>query len=159
MTIKKLKLLILIIKLKIQILILRKKLTIPNLPKPRIAILHHGGGDWNFERVNNHHKKKWGFISSLGFGIGYQKFIEFDGTVFTGRRDNEEGAHTIGMNNSSVGICLQGNMEERKPTQAQLISLTKELGKYEVVKMHCDFSKTLCPGKYLKEWLLKGRTL
>lgn len=153
MNIKRLKLLILIIKLKLQILILRQKLTIPNLPKPRIIIVHHSGGDWSFEQINNHHKNKWGFRSSLGFFIGYQKFISFNGVVHIGRSDLEEGAHCIGMNKSSVGICLQGDMEKRKPTQAQLISLKREMDKYEEVRMHCDFSQTLCPGRYLKEWL------
>ena len=37
----------------------------PNLNDPRYIIIHHGAGQLNFEQVNEYHKGKWGFKSSL----------------------------------------------------------------------------------------------
>lgn len=170
MTTKILQLIIQRIQLQIQILQLRirikwfdEKLTIPNLKKSHLLILHHGGGNWSFYQVNNHHKNLWGFCSSLGFYIGYQKWIASDGKLFIARRDNEEGAHTVDpnrpghYNKNSVGICLQGNFEIERPTDAQLRTLKIELDDYRArgfeIKMHKDFSQTLCPGKNLIAWL------
>jgi len=155
--IEKLKLQIQILQIQISILLLKKKLTVPDLDKPKMVIVHHGGGNLDFEGVNEYHKQKWGFRSSLGYYIGYQKFIEFNGKLYIGRQDNEEGAHTKGFNKLSVGICLQGNMEEMKPTEAQLETLKQELDRYGreglEIKAHQEFTPTLCPGKYLMEWL------
>lgn len=163
MLLKKLELQLLVLKLKLEILLLRKKRTIPNLPQPKIVVVHHGGGGWAFEQVNNHHKNLWGFISSLGFGIGYHKWIKYGGEVVTARRDNEEGAHTVDpanrgwWNKNSVGICLRGNTDIKKPTEWQLRALKEELDSYVArgfkIKYHGQIVSTACPGKYLKEWL------
>ncbi len=161
--IEKIKLQLLILKLQLQIKLLRKKLTVPNLLQPKIVVVHHGGGDWNFERINNHHKNRWGFRSSLGFYAGYQKFIEFTGKLFIARRDNERGAHTVDpakpgwWNSNSVGICLQGNTELKEPLDQQFSTLKDELDAYVArgfkVMYHGQIVSTLCPGSYLKEWL------
>ena len=166
--IEQLKLQIQILQIQIQILLLRKKLTIPNLPKPSYIIIHHGGGNWNFQQVNESHKNRWGFKSSLGYYIGYQYFIEYSGKVYQGRADNEEGAHTVGnvpyyYNKNSIGICLQGNMEIEKPTVAQLKSLKELVDKkqleYNISNQrtigHREVSNTLCPGKYLWNELIR----
>lgn len=156
--IQRIKLQLQILQIQLAIKLLKQKRTVPNLKGIRYLIVHHAAGDWSFEQVNNHHKYKWGFRSSLGYYIGYQKFIDFDGTLHIARRDNEEGAHTKGYNKVSVGICLQGNMEERKPTEAQKKTLKEEINKYKEagleIKMHQNFSSTLCPGKHLTQWLL-----
>lgn len=152
---EKLKLQLKILQLQLEVLILQRKKTIPNLEKPRFIIIHHGGGDWGFEQVNKYHTDKWGFISSLGYGIGYQYFISYSGKVYQGRADNEEGAATIGYNKCSINCCLQGNMNEEEPTLAQLTALEKlvkeKKEKYNILKVngHRDFSNTACPGKNL----------
>jgi N-acetylmuramoyl-L-alanine amidase len=136
------------------------KVTIPGNNKPEMVIVHHGGGDLDFNGVNEYHRQKWGFRSSLGYYIGYQKFIEFDGTLYVGRMDSEEGAHTKGYNRISVGICLQGNMENMKPTERQLKTLKEELDKYKKqglkIRVHRQFAATLCPGKYLDKWVTEN---
>jgi len=167
--IKELKLQIEIIRIQLEILILKVKATVPNLPDPRYIIIHHGAGDWDFETVNRSHKNKWGFVSSLGYYIGYQYFIEFDGRVYQGRRDNEEGAHTVGdvahyYNRNSIGICLQGNMEIEEPTTNQLSSLKSLINKkkqeYQIsnerVYGHRELQATLCPGRNLWKWLVQN---
>ena len=92
---EKAKLQLLILQLQLRVMFLKQKLTIPNLPEPKIVMVHHGAGNLDFEGVNRYHKGKWGFKSSLGFYIGYPKFIEFNGKLYIGRRDNEEGAHCV----------------------------------------------------------------
>ncbi|WP_415328514.1 N-acetylmuramoyl-L-alanine amidase [Clostridium perfringens] len=41
-------------------------------------------------------------------GIGYHYFIRKVGCVWNGRPENAKGAHTIGKNSLSIGICLEG---------------------------------------------------
>ena len=40
--------------------------------------------------------------------IGYNYVIDLDGTVEPGRPLNEIGAHTVGHNSNSIGICYIG---------------------------------------------------
>ncbi|WP_415335787.1 N-acetylmuramoyl-L-alanine amidase [Clostridium perfringens] len=85
-------------------------------------------------------------------GIGYDYFIRKEGSVWTGRPENAIGAHTIGQNSSSIGICLEGAFMREKPTRAQLNSLyeliadiRKRRGNLPVYG-HKDFNNTDCPG-------------
>lgn len=157
---EKLKLQLKILQLQLEVLLLQRKKTIPNLDEPKYIIIHNGGGDWSFEQVNKHHTDKWGFISSLGYGIGYQYFISYSGRVYQGRADTEEGAHTIGYNKTSIGICLQGNMMNEEPTLAQLTALEKLVKekklRYNILKVngHRDFSNTTCPGQNLYQIII-----
>ena len=60
-------------------------------------ILHHtadASREPQFDKVNNYHRDKWNFRSSLGKYMGYTYFIERDGTLIKARADTEEGAHT-----------------------------------------------------------------
>lgn len=170
MTKEHLKLLIQIILIKLQILLLRKKLTAPTLKKPKHIVIHHSGGNWNFSQVDNHHRRKWGFVSFLGFGCGYQYFIEYSGEIYQARRDNERSAHTVEVgrpgywNNNSIGICLQGNFMTRTITLKQANSLRALLRKLEIkykiprteIYGHREISDTNCPGdtlfKLIKEY-------
>lgn len=45
--------------------------------------------------------------------IGYHFVIDTDGTVETGRKVGEIGAHVKGNNRNSVGICLVGGITEK----------------------------------------------
>lgn len=152
---EKIKLQLKILQLQLEVLILQRKKTIPNLDTPKYIIIHHGGGTFNFDQVNKHHTDKWGFISSLGYGIGYQYWISYTGRIYQGRRDTETGAHTIGYNRNSIGICLQGNMDIDEPTPAQLEALAKlvkqKKGEYNITTIHGhrNFSATSCPGDKL----------
>ena len=85
-------------------------------------------------------------------GIGYDYFIRKEGSVWTGRPENAIGAHTIGQNSSSIGICLEGAFMREKPTRAQLNSLyeliadiRKRRGNLPIYG-HKDFNNTDCPG-------------
>lgn len=98
---------------------------------PKYLIVHHTGGtdadpladtsSHTFEIVNAWHVQKgWG-------KIGYHWFIDKSGKKTQGRMDNEEGAHTIGYNEQSLGICLAGNFDVTMPTKEQIETLTNLL--------------------------------
>ena len=101
--------------------------------KPAWIILHTEDGPGNFATVEAYHKRKWYFRSSLGYFCGYQYFIEKDGKVIQARKDDEEGAHTIGRNLDSIGICLAGDGDIELPTPAQRIAL-RDLVKRKLIE-------------------------
>ena len=154
-----------ILKLQIQILLFRQKVTIPNIKEIKGIIIHHEAGQMGFAGVNQYHKDKWGFKSSLGYYIGYTYFISKDGTIKQGRRDNEEGAHTRGYNEGYIGICLQGNFEIENVLEVQYGALRgiieHKLDEYNLtyknVHLHKEFANTLCPGKNMIERLDKDK--
>ena len=137
--------------------------------KCKWIILHHIGGTSSnpsfdssvntFEQVNEYHKGKWYFRSSLGYYIAYQYFLDWQGNKKQGRADTDEGCHCIGMNTSSLAICLAGNFSRiganSVPSDAQVIALKQLLRhlmlKYDIpvtkVVGHRYFSSTLCPGR------------
>lgn len=137
--------------------------------KPQLLIIHHTGGtDANpkedtshhtFEVVNEWHKKLWNFKSSLGFYIGYHYFIDKSGKVTQGRADTDEGAHTVGKNLTSLGICLAGNFDVTKPTKEQVEALKTllkaKLTQYgllkEAVVPHRKYANKSCYGKLLSD--------
>jgi len=102
---------------------------------PNWLIIHHTGSTamdpkadtshHTFEDVNEYHRDLWDETtrSSLGYYIGYHYFIDKSGKVTQGRADTDRGAHTIGANASSLGICMSGNFDVTKPTEAQVKSL------------------------------------
>lgn len=70
--------------------------------------------------------------------IGYHYVILLDGTIQTGRKESEIGAHVSGYNSNSIGICYIGGMDAankkpkdtRTPEQKEsLIKLLTELKK------------------------------
>lgn len=138
---------------------------------PNWIIIHHTGGtDENplastkhhtFGIVNEYHRKKWNFKSSLGLYAGYHYFIDYEGNITQARAENEEGAHTLGMNTSSIGICLAGNFDRPKevPSKEQkdaLKKLLKEImARHNIpakrIVPHRHFSSKTCYGKNLKD--------
>lgn len=101
--------------------------------KPIYIIVHHTGGsdsnpmsdssNFSFAQCNQLHKEKFNMKSSLGYYCGYQYYIEKDGKIYKAREDDEEGAHTVGYNKQSIGICLAGNFDATMPTPAQIATL------------------------------------
>lgn len=116
--------------------------------KPNKIIVHHAvGSNITAEQINKMHIEK-------GFeGIGYHFYIRKDGTVYRGRPENTEGAHTIGENRTSLGICLEGNMDKETVSEKQMESL-ENLSEYLIIKYnletidgHNDHYNTRCPGE------------
>ena len=119
------------------------------LPKIKYIMIHHTAHPtWNIYDVHNFHQHTNGWI-----GIGYNFFINPDGTVFEGRGLNV-GAGATGYNYNSIHVCFAGNFENTNPTQKQLES-GRKLIEYLLtlvpsdVKIigHKDIGKTACPGR------------
>ena len=135
--------------------------------KPDKIIIHHSGGTakdpladtshHTFEIIKNYHVSKgWG-------DIGYNWLIEKDGSIHKGRDETVPGAHTIGQNTKSIGVCLVGNFDFSLPTKEQEESLKvvyKDLiTRYPILRgqvfPHRAFSTKSCYGNRLPDdWVL-----
>ena len=109
--------------------------------------------------------------------IGYHYIIcngrgGADGEIQIGRPEDRAGAHVRGINSNSLGICIAGNADYEKWTEAQkqsLFSLVKDLQrKYDVptqnvighreigkVKPKYSTNKT-CPGRLINMDQVRG---
>lgn len=131
--------------------------------KPKYLICHHGGGtDANpladtsshtAAQVDAWHRAKgWD-------GIGYNWYIEKDGKKVKGRDETKAGAHTIGYNEQSIGICLAGNFDLTMPTEAQKLTLAsllrEKMIQYNIPKEnivpHRKFAAKSCYGNKLTD--------
>lgn len=128
---------------------------------PEYLIVHHTGGtdtdpladtsSHTFEIVNDWHVQKgWG-------KIGYHYFIDKTGLLTQGRADNEEGAHTIGYNTKSLGICLAGNFDATMPTQEQINTLAKLLN--DKVKQYAIPNTKIVPHRFVSPKSCYGKLL
>ena len=89
--------------------------------------------------------------------IGYHYVVDLDGTVEPGRPESEIGAHCLGHNQYSIGVCYVGGLaaDGKTPkntrTAAQkeaLLALLKKLrAKYPNASIHGhrDFAAKACP--------------
>jgi len=86
-------------------------------------VVHHSASPANTTRdqVDQWHRNR-GFTM-----IGYHKLIEQNGAVKEGRPEWSVGAHAIGANGDSIGICLAGNFEEAPPTESQIVALVSTI--------------------------------
>ena len=108
------------------------------------------GINYNVSDVDKWHKAR-------GFkGIGYHYLILLDGTVMPGRPVNEIGAHTLGHNQNSIGICYVGGLDKNGKakdtrTPAQKLAMYKLL--YDLlqcypnaqVSCHYQWANKACP--------------
>ena len=118
-----------------------------DLSKIKYIMIHHTAHPtWNIYDVHNFHQHTNGWI-----GIGYNFFINPDGTVFEGRGLNV-GAGATGYNYNSIHVCFAGNFENTNPTQKQLEN-GKKLIEYLLTLVpsdaqiigHKDIGNTACP--------------
>jgi N-acetylmuramoyl-L-alanine amidase len=88
-------------------------------------------------------------------GAGYNWYIRKDGTKYQLRPIWATGAHTIGWNSKSIGICAEGNYEtEAAMPEVQRKSIAEVIdycNDYYKTKLPCYGHKqkwpTACPGK------------
>ena len=140
---------------------------------PKYLIVHHTGGNkedalsdsssLTFEDIDIDHRNNpnvWlGEYSSLGYAIGYHFYIDKTGKLTQGRADTDEGAHTIGYNTDSIGICLAGNFDLTIPTTPQIVTLKQLLLKKmwdfnigpEKIIPHRTFALKTCYGRHLAD--------
>ncbi len=130
-------------------------------------ICHHSGGsdsnplqdssNYTVKQCDKDHKERFGMKSSLGWYVGYQYFIDKAGVLTQCRSDLEEGAHTVGYNKNSIGVCLAGNFDLTLPTTAQIQTL-KELLNYKKSQYSIDL-KNIVPHRKFCAKTCFGRRL
>ncbi len=124
-------------------------------------IIHYSatpdGEDFSARQIRDMHLQR-GFKD-----IGYHYVIRLDGTIEPGRPESQVGAHCLGQNASSIGICYIGGcpkrsnpnwdkigIDTRTPAQKKaLIGLIRKLKlKYPdaTVHGHNEFAAKPCPG-------------
>ena len=94
-------------------------------------------------------------------GIGYHKVINKNGVIENGRPEYWVGAHTFGLNDKSLGVCLIGS---KNFNVNQLTSLRKVLNNWLItypkskVVGHKDAIKTKksCPNFDVIDWFYNG---
>ena len=66
------------------------------------------------EQINEMHRRR-AFSRLIPFEglrhIGYHYYIRRDGSVHPGRLEFEQGAHCLGWNNRSLGVCYEGGLD------------------------------------------------
>jgi N-acetyl-anhydromuramyl-L-alanine amidase AmpD len=92
------------------------------------------------KKIDDYHRSKgWK-------GIGYHFWVNRQGEVFTGRRLEVVGAHVVGHNSHSIGICYEGGLnaagvdtDTRTPEQVRALRQLVE-------RMHRMFPKAIILG-------------
>lgn len=122
--------------------------------KTEQIILHHSGVTvlQSVETIHNYHKNTNGWS-----GIGYHFYVRKDGNIYRGRPENTVGAHCVGENYNSIGICFEGIFEKEEMSIKQIKAghelVIYLLDKYNLskgnIKKHNDFGSTACPRKKL----------
>lgn len=113
----------------------------------KYIVLHHRAGNGDVQSIHTQH------VNQGYTGIGYHVYVRRDGSVYRGRPIDTVGAHCIGVNNVSIGVCFEGNFENETMTAAQikagqeLVSYLKGLYPSAEVKRHKELYNTACPGK------------
>ena len=113
-------------------------------------VCHHSGVTvlQTVETIHNYHKNTNGWS-----GIGYHFYVRKNGNIYRGRPENTVGAHCVGANYNSIGICFEGNFSKETMGEAQLkagqelVAYLKKKYGISKVKGHRDFGNTDCPGK------------
>lgn len=108
------------------------------------------GREVSIEEITRWHKEQ-GYAA-----IGYHYVVSLDGKVHPGRGEHRIGAHCLGHNASSIGVCYVGGLtksgkpkDTRTPAQKKaLLSLLRELRvKYPKASIHGhnEYSNKSCP--------------
>ena len=117
--------------------------------------VHHTAGVSTWRDIALDHIKRDGGTPSIHYSLG----IDADGTINRMTNFSTKDIHDApwhdhtGHYNTHIAIALMGNLAVKKPTEAQLASLTKlikqlrnELWQDLPVFGHEDFTETQCPG-------------
>lgn len=115
--------------------------------------------DIDADTIDQWHKER-GFDS-----IGYHYVIKRNGQIELGRSEDQQGAHALGYNHNSLGVCLVGGVKqddyqaaENNFTDEQWQSFEKLISdleeKYLGVKLigHNEISKKFCPSFDVQQW-------
>ena len=121
-------------------------------------IVHHSafpdGKTLDWAKIRRYHTHKLGW-QAIGYHFGID-CIKDTYEVLLGRLWTTQGAHCLGYNDCSLGICCVGNFDIEQPEDSQLMvlkNLVRSLLEVfhldrDAVKGHYNFRATNCPGKF-----------
>lgn len=97
--------------------------------------------------------------------IGYHWLIDRDGTLLAGRPETQIGAHVVGRNQGTIGVCLIGghgssetDRAEENFTPQQLSALRSHIRdismrtQIAIVSGHNQYAAKACPGFHVPTW-------
>ena len=125
--------------------------------KVQKIVLHHSltkdSKTVSWAAIRRYHVQTLGW-SAIGYHYGIE-LVGFDYEILVGRLMNQVGAHCIGLNRESLGICFIGNFDTEDPEESMLIvgrGLVKSLLEVfnlgiEDIVGHNQYSNKTCPGK------------
>lgn len=143
--------------------------------KPKRIILHHSltkdGATVSWQAIRKYHTDPNGEykFKDIGYHFGIE-LVNAEYEILIGRQLDQQGAHTKGANEDSIGICVVGNFDVGEVPEAayqKLLALVRSLMVVLMipiiaVRCHRDFATKTCPGaKFPLQRLLKdlaGRT-
>jgi len=93
--------------------------------------------------------------------VAYSWLVDQNGRIYRGRGWGVVGGHTEDWNRVSHAVCWIGNSETTRPSAAALRSLHDVCAEHQrlyggFVRPHNAVNSTLCPGKFLTEWVRAG---
>lgn len=106
--------------------------------------------DWGVKEIRRCH-----INDNAWADIGYHYVIRLNGFIERGRAEWRQGAHCVGHNKHSIGVCYVGGLDQNgKPTDTRtpaqrraMLTLLKELTqKYHCeIHGHNEYSSKACP--------------
>jgi len=101
--------------------------------------------------------KRWHTKERGWSDIGYHYVIHLDGTIVKGRKDDVVGAHCLGHNANSLGVCYIGGLDKKGHNPKDTRTLEQKIALQSLLKTltfthpgsviygHRDFSNKACP--------------
>ncbi|MBX7138575.1 MAG: N-acetylmuramoyl-L-alanine amidase [Oligoflexia bacterium] len=125
---------------------------------PKAIVVHHSAtaADATLDEIRRAH------VARGWDDIGYHWLLDQNGFLQVGRSDQRAGAHALGLNDASLGICCIGDYEDNPPKVEMVAALERLL--IQLCRSHAidsqaiiphrdvirpDDRKTKCPGEYL----------
>lgn len=112
------------------------------------VIVHHAGAITTTEAMRRHHVEERGWSD-----IGYHYVVEERGRVRLGRPVHRQGAHAVGHNEGTIGVCVavDARRQVRRRAMRALVRLVADLvHQYSLtasdVLGHGELAATECPG-------------
>lgn len=126
----------------------------------RYIIVHHTERNNDFPefiRWRHKHLRGWEDIG-YHYLIGNPRPFSIDGKIYTGRSEKLEGAHALGYNKNSLGVCLIGNFDKNFPSKKQFASLfsilEEKMEEYNIPLENIRGHRELCGIKNLVQGIL-----